>query len=90
MSKPKRLKIWILDLKIGPNKLDIEFGLDVKSVLYLIRGRGVFPGGDGGAMATPDFGRSVNPISTRGGGHAHQIILALPDFHTFLRPWRPH
>ena len=27
----------------------------------------VVPGGAGGAMATPDFGRSVNPISTKGG-----------------------
>ena len=29
--------------------------------------RPVVPGGAGGAMATPDFGRSVNPISTKGG-----------------------
>ena len=28
--------------------------------------RGVVIGGAGGAMAPPDFGRSVNPISTRG------------------------
>ena len=28
--------------------------------------RGVLPGGAGGAMAPTDFGRSVNPISTRG------------------------
>ena len=27
--------------------------------------RGVVPGGAGDAMAPPDFGRSVNPISTR-------------------------
>ena len=27
--------------------------------------RGVVPGGAGGAMAPQDFGRSVNPISTR-------------------------
>ena len=27
---------------------------------------GVVPRGAGGAMALPDFGRSVNPISTRG------------------------
>ena len=37
-----------------------------------------------------DFGRSFNPISTRGAGggadYAHQIILALPDFPTFQRP----
>ena len=43
---------------------------------------GVVPGGVGGAMAPLDFGRSVNPISTKGGGadYAHQIILAPPDF----------
>ena len=29
--------------------------------------RPVVPGGAGGAMAPPDFGRSVNPISTMGG-----------------------
>ena len=29
--------------------------------------RGVVPGGSGGAMTPPDFGRSVNPISTRKG-----------------------
>ena len=29
--------------------------------------RPVFPGGAEGAMASPDFGISVNPISTRGG-----------------------
>ena len=28
--------------------------------------RPVVPGGAGGAMAPPDFGRSVNPISTKG------------------------
>ena len=29
--------------------------------------RPVVPGGAGGAMAPPDFGRLVNPISTKGG-----------------------
>ena len=29
--------------------------------------RGVYPGGAGGAIAPPDFGRSVNPISIKGG-----------------------
>ena len=29
--------------------------------------RPVFPGGAEGAMASPDFGISVNPISTKGG-----------------------
>ena len=49
--------------------------------------RGVVSGGAWGAMAAPpDFGRSVNPISTRGADYAHQMILAPPDFQTFLRP----
>ena len=33
---------------------------------YHVLNRGVVPGGAGGAMAHPDFGRSVNPMSTRG------------------------
>ena len=33
----------------------------------------VVPGGAGGAM---DFGRSVNPISTRGTDYAHLITTA--------------
>ena len=48
----------------------------------------VAPGGAGGAMAPPDFGRSVNPISIKGAYYAHQIILAPTDFQTFLRPWK--
>ena len=32
---------------------------------------GIVPGGAGGAMAPPDFGRLVNPISTRGTDYAH-------------------
>ena len=32
-----------------------------------VRGRPVVPGSAGGAMVPPDFGRSVNPISTKGG-----------------------
>ena len=32
------------------------------------KNRPVVPRGAGGAMALPDFGRSVNPISTKGGG----------------------
>ena len=49
--------------------------------------RPVVPGGAGGAMAPPDFGRSVNPISTKGADYAHQIVLAPPDFQIFRRPW---
>ena len=52
-------------------------------------------------MAPPDFGRSVNPIhgglyrdlhalSLGGADYAHQIILAPPDFQTFIRPCNSH
>ena len=50
------------------------------------RGRPVVPGGAGGAMAPPDFDKSVNPISTRGADYAPASLLAPPDFQTFLRP----
>ena len=33
----------------------------------LFKSRPVVPGGAGGAMAPPDFGISVNPISTKAG-----------------------
>ena len=42
---------------------------------------GVVPGG---AMAHPDFGRSVNPISTRGTNYAHLITTGTPRFSDLL------
>ena len=38
--------------------------------------------GAGGAMAPPDLGRSVTPISKQGGGadYAHQITTCPPGF----------
>ena len=45
----------------------------------------VVPGGARGAMAPPNFGISVNPISTRGVDYAPTSLLAPPDFQTFLR-----
>ena len=52
--------------------------------------RGVVPGGAGGAMTPPDFGRSVNSISTRGTDYAHLITTGTPDFQTFRRPCGLH
>ena len=46
----------------------------------MVHFRGVVPGGAGGAMAPPDFGRSVNPISTRGTDYAHLITTDTPGF----------
>ena len=42
--------------------------------------RDVVPGGAGGAMTPPDFGRSVNPISTRGTDYAHLTTAGTPGF----------
>ena len=40
--------------------------------------RPVVPGCARCAMAQPDFGRSVNPISTRGTDFAHLITTGIP------------
>ena len=32
------------------------------------------------ALAYPEFGRSVNPITTRGADYAHQITASPPGF----------
>ena len=50
--------------------------------------RPVVSGGAGGAMAPPDFGRSVNHISTGGDRLCppNYYVLAPPDFQTFRRP----
>ena len=45
--------------------------------------RSVVPGGAGGAMASPDFGRSVNPISTSAGGR-----LCPPNYYWYPRIFR--
>ena len=41
--------------------------------------RGVVPGCAGCAMAHPDFGKSVKPISTRGTDYDHQIGIFRPS-----------
>ena len=47
--------------------------------------RPVAPGGAGGAMAPPDFGKSVNPITTRETDYVPTSLLAPPDLQTFLQ-----
>ena len=42
--------------------------------------RPVIHGGAGGAMAPPDFGRSVNPISTKGGRLCPLNTTGTPGF----------
>ena len=41
--------------------------------------RPVVPGGAGGAMAPPNFGRSINPISTKRAYYAHYITYSHPS-----------
>ena len=71
---------------------NLTFFVEARSIEFdfnsnIVNVRPVFPGGAGDAMAPPDYGRSFNPISTKGGDYAHQEILAPPDFQTFRRPW---
>ena len=47
--------------------------------------RPVVPGGAGCAMADPDFGRSVNPISTRETDYAQLITTGTPGFSDLRR-----
>ena len=57
------------------------------SKLYYIL-RPVVPGGAGGDMAPQILADQLSLYQPGEGGadYAHQIILALPDFQTFLRP----
>ena len=45
-----------------------DWGNPTPTSTVTVNDRDVFPGSAGGATVTPDFGRSVNPISTKGGG----------------------
>ena len=47
---------------------------------FLNHPRPVVPGGAGGAMASPYFGRSLNPISTRGGSLCPPNNTGTPGF----------
>ena len=70
------------------NRLDISRSILMAQFIIFCGGKGhmptcnrdVVPGGAGGAMAPPDFGRSVNPISTRGTDYANLITTGTPGF----------
>ena len=51
--------------------------------MYVLR-RGVVPGGAGGAMAPPNFGRSANPISTKGDRLCQPNNIGTPRFSDLL------
>ena len=75
-------------IKVVRNNSSFIQALDfLQFCLILNNSRGVVPGGTGGAMAHPDFGRSVNPISTRGDRLCPPNYYWHPDFQTFRRPW---
>ena len=52
----------------------------LRSAIFYHRLRPVVPGCARYAMAHPDFGRSVNSISTRGTDYAHLITTGTPGF----------
>ena len=54
--------------------------LYVKKLQNGYKSRPVVPGCARCAMAHPDFGRSVNPIATRGTDYAHLITTGTPGF----------
>ena len=57
--------------------LSIHQELDQVKETFVSDIRGVVPGGAKSAMAPLDFGRSVNPISTRGADYAHHSTTVL-------------
>jgi len=52
--------------------------------LIILQGRR--KGGTLGASAPPMFGRTVNPISTRGADYALHSTTSPPNFQTLRRP----
>ena len=70
------LEMAISELKTASLRIHLQYSV-----------RPVASGGAREACAPPLFGRSVNPISTRGGTYyPHPVIHAPPDFQTLRRP----
>ena len=64
---------------------NLTFFVEARSIEFdfnsnIVNVRPVFPGGAGDAMAPPDIGRSVNPISTRRGRLCPTNITGTPVF----------
>ena len=74
-------------LEVFPDIFLVFAALKVEKTVFIDSLQGCRKRGAGGA---PIFGRSVNPISTRGGAdYAHHITTCpppLPDFQTLRRP----
>ena len=74
-SQPKIAKIFALPSNKLPGQKSLYFGWDFGRNYDLIRP--VVPGCAGCAMAHPDFGRSVNPISARGDNTANPFPVQI-------------
>ena len=86
MKTPKKTTIEINEKEYDGdrNNLELESGdYIVYTFNHFDKCRPVVPGCAGCAMAHPDFGRLVNPISTRGDG------LFLPNYYWHPRIFRP-
>ena len=70
---------YILVILILVNILFLQMLLK-SSCITTTKFRGVVRGCAGCAIAHPDFGRSVNPISTRGTDYAHLNTTGTPGF----------
>ena len=80
------MKVWYLKMNLSQKKLKIEksevFIWDQGFWLTVLSVTSRRPVGAGGAMAPPDFGRSVNPISTR------RSRFCPPHYHWYPRIFR--
>ena len=54
--------------------------INVNEIRYSMLCRPVVPGGAGGSIAPPDFGRSVNLSQPGGTDYAHYITTGIPGF----------
>jgi hypothetical protein len=58
-----------------------------RAAYWYIGMQGRRKGGTFGASAPSMFGRTVNPISTKGADYAHHTNTSPPNFRTLRRPW---
>ena len=78
------------DIKLGDS---VHVNHTINFVIKLISYRPVASGGAGGALASPVFGRSIHPISTRVGTLSPPITTSPPGFSdlaTALQNFRRH
>jgi hypothetical protein len=71
-------RVWKRVSLVFVSPFQIRFFLSKTPRPTSTKPRAVGAGGARGAMASPDFGRSVNPISTRGADYTHHITTVPP------------